>query len=381
MTPRANFNRERVWQLSRELPSGSGNSSDTLTIRYRGRVGPFVRPIQCFRSFVTVILEGREQPSAPSYRDTLLVPELRSLLELRSGADELHPTEIAIARRTENLWDCPTAAAVLRSGGAQEQSILPMLQYLGLSGREADAPRTLSSGELRRLGLASTLYNRSGIVLFDRPLEGIDDEWREPMAHLLVEATKVSSSFIIVIGLDQIPECWLDDERVRIDDPSLPYPPPVPLHSLTPPSQMAIQLFQLGGGPRSEIVTRPLPIPKREPRSMSEALQSEAIANPHSELAVGAAGVTVVPPKGRSAGPLTRVSFRDRFVRHPVVRDLRAAYQQYLDSREEAAIPLAIPTEKRLDEVRQEWRLREIGKIICVSVVLGSFALFLIIMG
>lgn len=372
--------RERVWNLSRDFPTGAGHSPDTLTIRHRASVGEFVRPVQCFRSFLTVIFE--DGTTSHPYREALLNPDRGNALELRISRDEIHPSEVALAGRVDYLWDCGTVAAVLRAGGAQEQSILPMLQYLGLMGREADSPRTLTAAELKRLSLASSFYNRSSVVLFDRPLHGIDAEWYEPMAHLLVEVAKVTTSFVIVVGEDRLPECWLDDDRVRIDDTAAPYGPPVPLMDMTPPSQMALQLFQLGGGLRSEIVTRPIPIPPRQARAKGEALKSEAIPN----LSSGLEGHNEERPAEparivRPSGPLTKVSMWDHLRRHPMIRDVRALYREYLEDHAESMIPPAIPLEKRLIGLRNEWFEKEIGKGICLILVIGVVALAALIIG
>jgi putative ABC transport system ATP-binding protein len=79
-------------------------------------------------------------------------------------------------------------AARLRQGG--EARIDPLLERLGLKGKESRLPAELSGGELARANTARVLIGPARLVCLDEPTAMLDEESADLVRDLLVEESR-----------------------------------------------------------------------------------------------------------------------------------------------------------------------------------------------
>jgi ABC-2 type transport system ATP-binding protein len=70
-------------------------------------------------------------------------------------------------------------------GGISKQRVDPLLEQVGLRGREADAVKSYSLGMRQRLGIAAALLPDPALLILDEPTNGLDPSGIQEIRHLL----------------------------------------------------------------------------------------------------------------------------------------------------------------------------------------------------
>lgn len=78
-----------------------------------------------------------------------------------------------------------------------------LLAQLGLSEFKKSSIKTLSEGQLQRLGIALAVIHKPKIILADEPTSSLDDENCEIVMNLLLKQAKQTGANLIVITHDQ----------------------------------------------------------------------------------------------------------------------------------------------------------------------------------
>ncbi|QXP69969.1 ATP-binding cassette domain-containing protein [Polaribacter sp. R2A056_3_33] len=78
-----------------------------------------------------------------------------------------------------------------------------LLAQLGLSKFKKSSIKTLSEGQLQRLGIALAVIHKPKIILADEPTSSLDDENCEIVMNLLLKQAKQTGANLIVITHDQ----------------------------------------------------------------------------------------------------------------------------------------------------------------------------------
>lgn len=127
--------------------------------------------------------------------------------------------------------------ARLRGEAPDRARAMRLLEAVGLAGRAADRPATLSGGMRQRAALARTLYEDRPVVLMDEPFSALDTLTRAQMqdlaAHLLFGRT------VLLVTHDPFEAC-----------------------------RLAHQVLVLSGSPAE--LARPIPVPGAPPRAVDD---------------------------------------------------------------------------------------------------------------
>lgn len=79
----------------------------------------------------------------------------------------------------------------------QDTKIKPVLEKVGLAGREKELAIVLSGGEKQRVGIARAILKRAAIIYADEPTASLDLENREIVIDLLRQCAKQGAIVII----------------------------------------------------------------------------------------------------------------------------------------------------------------------------------------
>ncbi len=113
-------------------------------------------------------------------------------VDLAHGDRRLLRRKVGWVGHEGSFYDDLTAEENLRFAaralGRPGAAVGPALARVGLTARAATAARRLSAGQRRRLGVAWLLVRRAELWLLDEPYAALDDEGRELVGELLVEA-------------------------------------------------------------------------------------------------------------------------------------------------------------------------------------------------
>lgn len=90
----------------------------------------------------------------------------------------------------------------LKLSRVQQQSLLTVLENVGLSGYENKLPGSLSGGEQQRVALARCLLRRQPVLLLDEPFSALDDTTRQEMILLLQQVIASYRPCVIMVTHD-----------------------------------------------------------------------------------------------------------------------------------------------------------------------------------
>ena len=93
-----------------------------------------------------------------------------------------------------------------------------MLGAVGLAGRAADYPRTLSGGEMQRVAIARALILRPGLVLADEPTGNLDPHTAIEITALLRDAVRRSGGAGILVTHSALAAATADQVYVLSSD-------------------------------------------------------------------------------------------------------------------------------------------------------------------
>lgn len=90
---------------------------------------------------------------------------------------------------------------ILAGAGASEalSRAADLLASVGLGGREADFPSSLSGGELQRTAIARALVHQPGLILADEPTGNLDPETAERSLDLLLGAARTRGAAVLLV--------------------------------------------------------------------------------------------------------------------------------------------------------------------------------------
>jgi len=380
---------EKVKSSGAELPSpplALPRQPDTQEsiVSFRQLGGEFGQTVQSQAGMITVVQENGKE----GFRDAVL----SGRMDIRSGNQELHLSEIYFVQNNESLLRASTVTEALRSAGAPGVEIGPLLGEIGLRAASQMAPKDLGVSALKRLSIACSLYARARIILYDRPFLGSDPVWVEKIAQLLLNRGEANARAIIVTGETKLPEVWTNNRQVSIQDPRQPQLSSG-LIARIPNGQLPTKPGILGGvSPNGELITRPQPIYQQNAVRPNEALKSEAIENPNTEFHSnlqrlgGGAGLSQAQREAEEAarkegivsaeeehrreeGELTRVTAQDRFRAHPNYRKVADAVRKVRGRISARPVEIAIPPAKRLVALKQEREFRLVMLILVFAVL------------
>jgi putative hydroxymethylpyrimidine transport system ATP-binding protein len=125
-----------------------------------------------------------------------------------------------------------TIGARLRGARPDTARARRLLADVGLAGREAALPATLSGGMRQRAALARTLYEDRPIVLMDEPFSALDSLTRAQMQSLA--AGLLRGRTVLLITHDPMEACRLADRVVVMAGAPARLSPPLNLTGDTP---------------------------------------------------------------------------------------------------------------------------------------------------
>ncbi|MCB0344788.1 MAG: hypothetical protein KDD66_06715 [Bdellovibrionales bacterium] len=302
-----------------------------LTMRELHDADGFGGAVSCKPGEITV-LEAR---GVAALREALAHRDTRSKITLRYGNRELHPSEIHVVAASRYMWKEATAADVLRTAGAVERVVEPLLERVGLSTAAQNAPADLDDDHLRRLTICASFFSPAKVVVFDKPFNPLDDKWINAIASQMLEAVQTTMKVFVVTEISRVPDVWINNpgvvraqfEAIRADENELSRGEESKRMLTSMRSMMDSNRTVEESG--DFIITRPQTIHTKRTRAIAgEALKTEMIINPEvSELAIEDtaprpsenSNTPRRPPTGKQ--DLTRVSLIQRLFRDsPVLR-------------------------------------------------------------
>lgn len=109
------------------------------------------------------------------------------------------------------------------------------LAYLGLAGMEHRRPGELSGGQAQRVAIARALIAAPGVIFADEPTGALDQETGHEVLSVLTNATRETSSALVVVTHDTGVAAWCS-RTVHMRDGSIVPGPGGPQPGHPPPS-------------------------------------------------------------------------------------------------------------------------------------------------
>jgi len=119
----------------------------------------------------------------------------------------LEEERIRCEGQDERISGTPVSA-VLRALSPDEAELSRFVQRLGLSGRETQPFRSLSTGETRKVLLARALASNRSLLILDEPASGLDAESLERL-HQILEDVKDRTVLLLSNDWSRLPS-WID---------------------------------------------------------------------------------------------------------------------------------------------------------------------------
>ncbi len=368
------------------LPRPSEASTDAIHFRHLAATGEFVQSVSCYPGCVTVVQENQ----AGTFRQALLGRSQAGTIDIRSGTEELHQSELGLVQNHDRLSKEPTVTAALKAAGAPAHEIPALLKRLGLEAAAEMSPRDLGLSALNRLSIGCSMYARARILLCDRPFLGSDPAWVERIAQLLLQLGESNARAVIVLGESQIPRAWRSNSRVLIQDPRQAATGAVAMPERSGAIEAARRVLA------GVIVTRPQSIYGAAAPRTAEMLRSEAIQNPNAEIreimgrAGGTGGLNQVEreaeiaarkreqesmqPERSKPGELTQVTGLQRVRLHPGYRKVEESVRKLRGRISARPAELDVPPAVRISELNRRVEFRY-GVAIFVLAVLAMILL------
>jgi NitT/TauT family transport system ATP-binding protein len=93
----------------------------------------------------------------------------------------------------------------------RKETVVQLVQDIGLSGFEKAYPETLSGGMQQRVAIARTLALRPSVILMDEPFGALDAQTRSEMQQLLLKVWDETASTILFVTHDVDEAVYLAD--------------------------------------------------------------------------------------------------------------------------------------------------------------------------
>jgi cell division transport system ATP-binding protein len=78
-----------------------------------------------------------------------------------------------------------------------ERDVLDLLDWVGLKGRTADLPDTLSGGEKQRVAIARAVVTKPELILADEPTGNVDPALARRLLHLFLQLNKQGTTVFL----------------------------------------------------------------------------------------------------------------------------------------------------------------------------------------
>ncbi|MGI8334637.1 ABC transporter ATP-binding protein [Actinomadura scrupuli] len=161
-----------------------------------------------------------------------------TLLRVLAGLDPAHEGdvtvegEVAVAFQEPRLvpWKRVDANVSLGlRGPAAQTRTLAALEEVGLTGRRAAWPLTLSGGEAQRASLARALVREPGLLLLDEPFSALDALTRITIHRLVLDLWARHRPGILLVTHDVDEALLLADRVLVLAEGRIAHESPVPL--------------------------------------------------------------------------------------------------------------------------------------------------------
>ena len=369
----------------------SGPSGPPLTLRPLTAGVGFVKAVTCPPGNITII-KGDSDSGVTPFREAFYKGTSADVpVDIRYGTQELHPSELSIVGDSETFLTAGTAATALEAAGCPEGTVGDLLEYLAIKDFSVS---DLPEGVLKRLAVACSLYGPSRVVVYDKPFERMETQWVDRVATLMLESVQRTGRIFVVTSVGRLPSVWRGQGSVRIEAARPGRMRRISFHSAsTEPSESIDTVRELLNGNRitdeseSVVLTRPQKIHRPKRAAVPEALQTEAIQNPHlrdllppgteandSDATPNAPVSAPAAPRSRGRS-LTKVSAIRRLARQsPVMRAFLALEKRVEKFFASRASGETVLSSAKFSESRKKYKRQKI--FILLTVVLCAVVLW-----
>ena len=210
---------ERAPFASTMSQSGSSvltdGSVEPLSLRQMSGADGFIRVVNCPPGEITLLRDDNKNSLKP-FREALL-GQSNTGVTLKLGSRDLHSSEIEIVGAGASLWKETSVENVLLAAGVEQAKIPALLELAGLAKKKNIAPRELDEISSRRLALLCSIFSKSSILFYDRPLAQTLASSGKELAELILNSSRGSGQIRIVFLGERIPPSWKGQPGVEIE--------------------------------------------------------------------------------------------------------------------------------------------------------------------